>query len=161
MTARSIETATHCAYCGHPIGSDADAPERFGERFCSDAHADEFVAGVRGRRMAAAASADGGTSTRADHAGVCALPTAGQRSWRDSLKRGLCWGAPLLLLLAIPLFWSGGWGAAAGSLLTAIAFLACPLGMYFMMRTMMKMNAQTGPGADVQRDTRDKEDRHA
>lgn len=159
MTTRSIETAAHCAHCGHPIPGDADVPERFGERFCSEAHADEFVAGVRSRRMGAAASHEADASTPADHAGACALPPDGQRSWRDFLKQGLCWGAPLLLLLAIPLFWSGGWGAAGGSLLTVIAFLACPLGMYFMMRAMMNMNPQRGP--DVPRDARDKEDRHA
>ncbi len=159
MTTRSIEAATHCAYCGRPVPGDAAAPERFGERFCSESHADEFVAGVRAARTEAAASAEAGASKRADHAGACALPPAGQRSWRDYLKHGACWSAPLLLLIAIPLFWSGGWGTAGGTLLTALAFLACPLGMYFMMRAMMNMN-QPG-GSEAQRDARDKEDRHA
>jgi hypothetical protein len=159
MTTKSIETATHCAYCGRPIPGDADAPERFGERFCTDAHADEFAAGVRAKRMEAVARADTGASKPADQGGACALPATGQRNWRDYLKHGACWGAPLLLLLAVPLFWSGGWGAAGGTLLTAIAFLACPLGMYFMMRAMTKMHQQGG--AEVPRDTRDKGDRDA
>ncbi len=155
MTTRSIETATHCAYCGHPIPGDSDVLERF----CSEAHADQFVAGVRAARMETAARAEALASKKPDHSGACALPPAGQRSWRDYLKQGACWGAPLLLLIAIPLFWSGGWGAAGGTLLTAIAFLACPLGMYFMMRAMMNMN-QPG-GSEARRDARDKEDRHA
>lgn len=158
MTTRSIETATHCAHCGLPISGNVEAPERFSERFCSQQHADEFVAGVRTTRMEAAASPEALVSKRADHAGACALPPAGQRSWRDYLKRGACWGAPLLILIAIPLFWSGGWGATGGTLLTAIAFLACPLGLYFMMRGMM-MN-QPG-GSESQRDARGKEDRHS
>ncbi len=156
---RSIDAATHCAHCGHPIPGDGDAPERFGERFCSDAHADEFVAGVRARRMEAAARTESEASKRADRAGACGLTPAGQRTWRDYLKQGACWGAPLLLLLAIPLYWSGGWGVAGGTLLTALAFLACPLGMFFMMRAMMNMNRPGEHKAPL--DTRDKEDRHA
>jgi hypothetical protein len=61
------------------------------------------------------------------------------------LKRGACWGAPLLLLLALPLLWSGsGVAATAGSLLSVLAVLACPLGMYFMMRGMMSMRHREG-----------------
>lgn len=55
---------------------------------------------------------------------------------KDRLKRAACWVTPLLLLLAIPLFASGGALAAGGSVLSLLAVLACPLGMYFMMRTM-------------------------
>ena len=151
MTTRSIETGTHCAYCGHRMAGDADAPERFGERFCSEAHAAEFVAGVRAARMEAAARAETGASREAG-----ALRPPGQRGWWDHVKRGACWGAPLLALAAIPLFWSGGWGAAGGSVLTGLAFLACPLGMYFMMRGMMTMHQDGGSAAN-----RRKEDHHA
>ena len=120
-----------CGYCGHRVEADAAVPERFGERFCSEAHAEEFSAGVRAARIQAAARTDGPGS-------ACALPPARQRTWKDYLKRYACWGAPLLLLIAIPLFWSGGTVAVAGgSLLSALALLACPLGMYFMMRMMM------------------------
>src|SRR5439155_25390955 len=107
---------------------------RFGEQFCSEVHAEEFAAGVRNARMHAAARTDTGATS-------CALPSAGPRSWKDYLKRGACLGAPLLLLLAIPLLWSGSATAATGgSILSVLALLACPLGMYFMMRAMGNMN---------------------
>jgi hypothetical protein len=127
----------HCAYCGHPLPDERDAQERFGEPFCSEAHAEEFVAGVRAARMGAAARAEtapapGGES----RPGGCPMPPPGQRTWRDSVKRAACWSAPALVLLALPLISTGGWAAAGGSLLSVLALLACPIGMYFMMRTM-------------------------
>ena len=131
---KTTETARHCAYCGVPVADDRPPVERFGERFCSDAHAEEFTAGVRESRMQAAARV--GTS-----AASCGVSSSAPRTWTDYLKRAACWGAPVLLLLAIPLFWSGGAVAATGgSILTALAFLACPLGMYFMMRAMGNMS---------------------
>ncbi len=73
------------------------------------------------------------TTVEAQHCG----PPGGRRTWGDVLRRGACWGAPLLLLLALPLFWSGSAApVAGGSLLSVLALLACPLGMYFMMRMM-------------------------
>ena len=51
MTTKSIETATHCAYCGRPIPGDADAPERFGKRSCTDVHAEEYVKEVRAQKL--------------------------------------------------------------------------------------------------------------
>ena len=154
MTTTSSDAATHCAYCGRPVPVEADAPERFGERFCSAADAEEFVAGVRGARMAKAAHAEDRATMEAGKA--CALTTSSQPSWRDSLKRGICWAAPLLALIAIPLVWSGGWAATGGSLLTLLALLACPVGMYFMMRGMMTMHQDgESPGK------RPKEDRRA
>ncbi|MBI4638627.1 MAG: hypothetical protein HY727_19995 [Candidatus Rokubacteria bacterium] len=125
----ALGSAVHCASCGQAIGDPGGAPERFGERFCCDAHAEEFVADVRSARIREA--------TRAVEPSHCALPPSGRRTWGDVLKRGACWGAPLLLLLALPLLWSGSAVAAAGgSLLSVLAVLACPLGMYFMMRAM-------------------------
>ncbi|MDO8474758.1 MAG: hypothetical protein Q7W02_00950 [Candidatus Rokubacteria bacterium] len=155
MTTRSIETATRCAYCGHPIHGDADAPERFGGRFCSDTHAEEFVAGVRAARMDSAARAQD-RAVEETARGACALMAPGQRSRRNSLGRAVGWGAPLLALVAIPLFWSGGLAATGGSLLTGLALLACPLGMYFMMRSMTGMRQDGGSAAE-----RSKGDRHA
>lgn len=126
--------AEYCGYCGHPLGA-APVSERFGERFCSEAHAERFAEGVRIARMESAARREAG------EASACSLPPAGRRTWQDYVKRGACWGGPLLLLLAIPLFWSGGAVAAAGgSLLSVLALLACPVGMYFMMRTMGNMS---------------------
>ena len=131
---RTTETGRHCAYCGLAVRDDTPAIERFDERFCSEAHAEEFASGVRTARMQAAARTETASPS-------CALPSAGPRSWNYYLKRGACWGAPLLVLLAIPLFWGGSAAAATGgSILSALALLACPLGMYFMMRAMGNMN---------------------
>jgi len=134
LNEKTTESKRHCGYCGLAVRDDMPAIKRFGEQFCSEVHAEEFVTGVRNARMHAAARTETGSSS-------CALPSTGQRSWKDYLKRGACWGAPLLLLLAIPLFWSGNATAATGgSILSALALLACPLGMYFMMRAMGNMN---------------------
>ena len=138
----------HCGYCGHALSDEAPAIDRFGERFCSEAHAEKFAAGVRAARMQAAARTDPSTT-------ACALPFAGQRTWKDYLKRGACWGAPLLLLLALPLFWSGSSAAVAGgSILSVLAVLACPLGMYFMMRAMTSMDHGTKPREKERADSR-------
>ena len=143
METRTPSSAEHCAYCGHSIDAAA-APARFGERFCSDAHAEQFAAGVRTARMEVAARATSSPSSE-QATSACALPPAGQRRWPDYAKRAACWGAPLLLLLALPLMWTGGWAAAGGSLLSVAAFLACPLGMYFMMRGMTRMQRPQAP----------------
>jgi hypothetical protein len=144
METRAPDTARHCAYCGHTIGDDTRAPTRFGERFCSESHAEEFAAGVRAVRTKAAARREEiDIPAEAGSGMACELPSSAQRNWRDHLKRAACWGAPVLLLLAIPLLWSGGWAATGGSFLTVLALLACPLGMYFMMRGMTSM--QHGP----------------
>src|SRR5947209_5549219 len=130
---KMTETGRHCAYCGLSVTDEVPPIERFGERFCSEAHGEEFSAGVRKARMQAAA--------RVETAASCRLSSSAPRTWKDYLKRAACWGAPVLLLLAIPLFWSGSAAAATGgSILSALAFLACPLGMYFMMRAMGSMS---------------------
>ncbi len=143
MKTNSPDTTRHCAYCGHTITDEATAPERFGERFCSDAHAEEFVAGVRAARMEAMARADKTEVRDATKGGdACALASPAERGRSASLKRAACWGPPVLLLLALPLIWSGGWAAAGGSLSSVLALLACPVGMYFMMRGMTSMQHQ-------------------
>jgi hypothetical protein len=138
METRVPETDRHCGYCGRSIAAEATSPARFGERFCSDAHADEFVAGVRAARAEAIAARETGNANPGTGA-ACASPISEDAGWRGFLKRAACWGAPLLVLLAVPLFWSGGWVATGGSLLSALALLACPLSMYFIMRGMMTM----------------------
>ena len=62
-----------------------------------------------------------------------------QKEWtlKGMLMMALCCGAPLLLILAISLFGISLVGAT-GTLLPYLALLACPLGMYFMMRMMNK-----------------------
>ncbi len=138
-------TARHCAYCGHLLAHDLVAPERFGEPFCSETHAEEFVAGVRAARIEAVAGRER-TQRQNVITGVAGhgLQRHGQRGWTGRLQRAACWGAPILLLLAIPLIWNGGWVARGGSLLGVLALLACPLGMYFMMRSMMTMQPRQG-----------------
>jgi|GEM_PF-2358115 len=142
----------YCALCGQPAGSGDAAIERFGEAFCSEAHAEEFVQAVQAVREArvqaavkaetavdgppvpAAAAASAADAQRPDQtAGVVAKP----QSWKGLLKMGLCCGAPILALVVL----AGGGGAVlgvAGALLPVLALLACPLGMYFMMRSMAK-----------------------
>jgi len=134
---RDGRRADHCGYCGHPIDGPDSPAERFGERFCSEAHAEQFAAGVRDARIRAAAQAEEGAGASTPPAACHATPAAA-RTWRDSLKRSACWAAPLLLLLALPLFWTGSvWGAAGGSVLSVVAALACPIAMFVMMRAMM------------------------
>lgn len=58
------------------------------------------------------------------------------------VKLGACCAAPILaLVILVPLLGSGAGGLAslAGNLLHLAALLACPLGMYFMMRSMQRM----------------------
>jgi hypothetical protein len=139
----------HCAYCGRPIETHTGVIERFGERFCSEGHAEQFAEGVRAARIEAVARREAMARREARAPIACSLPPARQRTWQDTLKRGACWGAPLLLLLAIPLLWSGSAiGASGGSLLSVLAVLACPLGMYFMMRAMGSM-PHGGSGEDA------------
>src|SRR6266852_313345 len=152
LSEKMTELAHDCAYCGGAVSEVPPVIERFGERFCSQDHAEEFAGGVRAARIQAAARTENAPSG-------CAMPPAAQRTWKDYVKRGACWGAPLLLLLAVPLFWTGNAAAAiGGSILGVLAFLACPLGMYFMMRGMGSMGQGQQPGAknsvdghDVQR----------
>jgi hypothetical protein len=144
MNTQLRDSGRYCGYCGHPIRDDVSGtPERFGERFCSEAHAEDFAAGVRAARLQAAAA-----RPAVPAAATCAMVPPAQRSWGDVAKRAACWGAPVLLLLAIPLLWTGGWAAAGGSVLSAVALLACPLGMYFMMRGMMNMQRHDPPESE-------------
>ena len=63
------------------------------------------------------------------------------------LKLGACCAAPILALaILVPLLRGGttGLGALAGNLLYFAALLACPLGMYFMMRNMHRTQHDGG-----------------
>ena len=128
--------ARYCAFCGEVV--NGEPPERFGEVFCSEGHAEEFVQGVRAARARAAAmtAVEAGPAQPGQDAGpVTASPA--QPNWKHLLKMAACCGVPLLALVVL----AGGGGAllgAAGSFLPLLAFLACPLGMYFMMRGMSK-----------------------
>ncbi|MGH7378226.1 MAG: hypothetical protein ACREKK_12490, partial [Candidatus Methylomirabilales bacterium] len=128
-----VEAAEHhCPVCGR----DAADPAlfRFGEYFCSEAHVAEFAGEVRRREALPAEAARRVTPAEA-------TPSAPKKGGPWSLlKMGACCGGGLLLLALIPLV-AGGGGALAGvgvSLLSIAALLACPLGMYFMMRGMQR-----------------------
>ena len=132
--------ATYCAYCGTDLVDAATAARRFGEPFCSEAHADAFVSEARAARVEAAALAaessggDAGAVQPGD-----SLPKSGTGGWNLGrlLKLAACCGAPLLALV----FLAGGGGALLGAgagILSSLAVLACPLGMFFMMRAMQR-----------------------
>lgn len=123
----------YCAYCGHELDSIARVIDRFGDRFCSEEHAANFTAEVRDARRET-----GSNDSRSSR-------------W-SGLQRG-AGGRPglwvlsilLLLFLAAPLFWRGGWsnvgfGSGTNVLVLVLLLIACPLGMYFMMRGMGGMN---------------------
>ena len=130
----------HCALCGQQSGAEGAAIERFGEAFCTEAHAETFVEEVRTARVQAAAAAVPVT-TQVERPDAAGPEAAREASWKGLLKMGLCCGAPLLVLALL-----AGGGAmvlgAAGAILPALAMLACPLGMYFMMRSMSKTGDQ-------------------
>jgi hypothetical protein len=59
---------------------------------------------------------------------------------KGMLMMAICCAAPLLLLAAIPFLGAafGSLAAVGSGLLSVVAVLACPVGMYVMMRMMMK-----------------------
>ena len=65
-----------------------------------------------------------------------------------------CCGGMLLLLPALGLVSAGGLAAVAGSALSVVAVLACPLGMYLMMRMMMRQEKHAGQRRDADTDPR-------
>jgi len=135
--------AGYCAYCGSDLHAADGLPMRFGERFCSDGHADAFVQEARAARIESAAIADQTTATASP-----AAPASARWDLKRALKMGVCCGLPLLALI----FLAGGGGALLGAgaaVLPLLAVLACPLGMFFMMRVMHghgKNHGHTGAG---------------
>ena len=135
----------YCAFCGADANVHGLAIDCFGEVFCSDGHAEEFVKGVRAARIHAAAALTvqpPQAEIQQPEASTAGAPK--QRDWKHYLKMGACCGAPLLALV----FLAGGGGVvlgAAGALLPFLAALACPLGMYFLMRGMMKTEQHGKP----------------
>ncbi len=133
----------HCPICGVEVSSSTDT--RFGEAFCSLTHAEEFVEKVQAARIQAAAALAGHSpEPEVRHPETSAGGALTQPNWKRYVKLGACVGAPLLALV----FLAGGGGAvlgAAGTLVPILAFLACPLTMYFMMRSMSKMGDKEHP----------------
>jgi len=71
--------------------------------------------------------------------GSAACPMQGKGWLKGTLGMAICCGAPLLLVAAISLF-GLSLGAMASGALSLVALLACPVGMFLMMRAMMKGN---------------------
>jgi len=84
-------------------------------------------------------------------AGVIAPAESGSRcqmqgkGWlKGGLAMGICYAAPLLLIAAVTLF-GISLGALASGALSLVALLACPVGMFLMMRMMMKGKKEDQP----------------
>jgi hypothetical protein len=125
--------ATYCAFCGTELEGGEAAAKRFGEPFCSAAHAEAFAAEVRAARTAAAAARP--TGEPGDDAGQTAAGGEGQWGLGRLLKLAACCGIPILAVVLL----AGGGAALLGAgaaALPYLALLACPLGMFFMMRGM-------------------------
>jgi len=133
----------YCAFCGGDADVHGLATERFGEVFCTDGHAQEFVKEVRAARIqvAAAARAVEPSAAGVERPGQPGAPLPKQMGLKGLLKMAICCGAPLLALVVL----AGGGGAllgAAGAIAPFLLLLACPLGMYFMMRSMSNKTEQ-------------------
>jgi hypothetical protein len=131
----TLGNSTYCASCGAEVDSTRSMPRRFGESFCSEAHAETFAAEARAARLAVAARAP----VKADGTDVPSglNDKGGARRWdlKHALKMAVCLGAPLIAVA----FLVGGGGVLLGAgaaVLPYVALLACPLGMFFMMRGM-------------------------
>ena len=127
----AVKEDSYCTYCGADLDRATDAPKRFGEPFCTDAHAKAFVQEARAARVEGAAGAGQITGD------VPPPSLQASSGWdlRRALKLAACCGLPLLALV----FLAGGGGALLGAgaaVLPLLAVLACPLGMFFMMRAM-------------------------
>lgn len=138
--AEAVPRQAYCPICGTRPDATATAVERFGELFCSETHADQFTQAMRAARVQAAiVRMDGGSEC-----GSAARATSG---WTARLGRLLCWGGPALALIVMALILSGSRGlllASAGGALPFLAALACPIGMYLMMRSMSRMGQSDG-----------------
>jgi hypothetical protein len=72
----------------------------------------------------------------------------GQKSWLTGpFGMAICCAAPLLLVAAVTLF-GISLGALASGFLSLAALVACPVGMYLMMRMMAKQNAGKAKDGD-------------
>ena len=134
----STPTVRYCARCGRTVDPGEAAVDRFGEAFCSEAHAEEFVQAVRVARVQAVIKAE----TAVKRPGGPAAGVVSQRDWKAVLGKVLCWGAPLFVVAFVLVRGTGAVLGVGGAVLPFLAALACPLGMYFMMRGMFTMGDQ-------------------
>jgi hypothetical protein len=134
---------SYCGFCGEETRKVGRHVERFGEAFCSEEHAEAFVREVRMARVQTAVNVEvPGAQAARESESTTAPPKP--EGWKRYLKLALCCGAPLLAIVIL----AGGGGAllgAAAGLLPVLAFLACPLAMFFMMRAMSKTEHREHP----------------
>ena len=95
---------------------------------------------------------DKASRVASDEAVVVSTTEAPQEQKKSSLKGMLmmviCCAAPILLLAAIPFLGAtfvGSLAAVGSGLLSVVALLACPVGMFLMMRMMMKEKKEDQP----------------
>ena len=69
--------------------------------------------------------------------GSATCPMQGKGWLKGTLGMAICCAAPLLLVAAIS-FFGLSLGAIASGAVSLVALLACPVGMFLMMRMMMK-----------------------
>lgn len=90
---------------------------------------------------------DKASRVASDEAVVVGTAEATQEQKKSTLKGMLmmviCCAAPILLLAAIPFF--GSLAAVGSGLLSVVAVLACPVGMFLMMRMGMKDKKEDQP----------------
>lgn len=149
----SAAEENYCAYCG--VDLDGNSLRRFGAPFCTEEHAALYGQELRARQMAVAttdggAPEAGGTPERQPGAGGAeGRACASKKGLKGWLLKAACCGGGLLILAMLPLV-APAIGAIGSSLLTILAFAACPLSMYLMMRMMgrgMQHEGQAGQKA--------------
>jgi len=80
-----------------------------------------------------------------DGSGACSMQ--GKGWFKGALGLAICCGAPILLIAAIS-FFGLSLGAIASGVLSLAALLACPVGMFLMMRVMMKDKKEDQPSRE-------------
>lgn len=132
------QAGAHYGFCGSEVNGSATGTRRFGEVFCGEEHAEAFAGEMRSARAAAIAMKDGAVAGAAG-AGEADTerPARAASGWslKQVLTMAISCGAPILALV----FLAGGGGAwlgAGAAILPVLALLACPLGMFFVMRAM-------------------------
>lgn len=86
-------------------------------------------------------SAANSTAIRKTETDPAACPMQRKSWFRGALGVAICCAAPLLLFAAIA-FFSLSLGVIASGALSLATLLACPIGMFLMMRVMMKDKKQ-------------------
>lgn len=79
-------------------------------------------------------------------AGSAACPMQRKGWFNGPLAMAICCGAPLFLIAAVA-FFGLSWGALASGALSLVALLACPVGMFLMMRIRWCSSIFGLPGA--------------